>query len=110
MAQGAEVAPLGYAVPAWVCEKNTPLVRAFLGAIRSQGGTPSFVFKTGTADLNVVGPVWNCPALVYGPGDSSLDHTPDEHIALDEYRRAVEVLSAALRNLTRAGAVAPARS
>ncbi len=94
-----DVEALGFAVPAWKCEKNTPLVRAFLGAIRAQGGAPSFVYKTGTADLNVVAPVWQCPAVVYGPGDSALDHTPHEHIALQEYRQSVAVLSAALRQL-----------
>jgi LysW-gamma-L-lysine carboxypeptidase len=97
----AEMVRVGYAVPAWGCEKNTPLVRAFLSGIRSQGGTPSFVYKTGTADLNIVAPVWKCPAVVYGPGDSALDHTPNEHISLDEYARAVDVLAAALRTLAK---------
>lgn len=94
-----EVRPQGYAVPAWACEKNSPLVRAFLNGIRSQGGEPRFVYKTGTADLNIVAPVWKCPALVYGPGDSSLDHTPKEHISLDEYGRSVMALVAALTHL-----------
>ena len=40
--------------------------------IRSQGGEPRFVYKMGTADLNIVAPVWKCPAIVFGPGDSSL--------------------------------------
>lgn len=96
---GAIVEPTGFAVPAWACEKNTPLVRAFLNGIRSQGGEPRFVYKTGTADLNIVAPVWKCPALVYGPGDSSLDHTPNEHIELEEYAKAVHVLSEALKKL-----------
>ncbi|MFN8402035.1 MAG: M20/M25/M40 family metallo-hydrolase [Anaerolineales bacterium] len=87
---------IGFAIPAWGCEKNTPLVRAFLSGIRSQGGEPRFVYKTGTADLNIVAPVWRCPAVVYGPGDSSLDHTPNEHIELAEYARAVDVLTNAL--------------
>jgi len=95
----AQLEQLGYAVPAWACEKNTRLVRAFLSGIRSQGGEPRFVYKTGTADLNIVAPVWNCPALVYGPGDSSLDHTPDEHISLEEYRKAVLVLRDSLKVL-----------
>jgi [amino group carrier protein]-lysine/ornithine hydrolase len=99
LAAGAEVERLGFALPAWQCEKNTPLVRAFLSAIRSTGGTPSFVYKTGTADLNIVAPTWGCPALVYGPGDSALDHTPDEHISLEEYARAVTTLQAALKAL-----------
>jgi LysW-gamma-L-lysine carboxypeptidase len=93
------VEPLGFASPAWVCEKNTPLVRAFLSGIRSQGGEPRFVYKTGTADLNIVAPVWKCPALVYGPGDSALDHTPNEHIALEAYSRSVQVLCSVLHNL-----------
>lgn len=99
IADDAIVEPAGFAVPAWACEKNTPLVRAFLSGIRSQGGEPRFVYKTGTADLNIVAPVWKCPALVYGPGDSNLDHTPQEHISLDEYRKSVFVLREALKRL-----------
>jgi len=91
---------VGYPVPAWECEKNSPLVRAFLNGIRQVGGTPRFVYKTGTADLNIVAPVWRCPALVYGPGDSALDHTPNEHLSLDEYKKAVSVLVGTLRKLT----------
>ncbi len=94
------VAQVGYPVPAWECEKNSPLVRAFLNGIRQEGGTPRFVYKTGTADLNVVAPVWRCPAVVYGPGDSSLDHTPNEHLSLDEYSKSVDVLVGTLRKLS----------
>lgn len=94
------IEPTGYAIPAWGCEKNTQLVRSFLSAIRSQGGEPRFVYKTGTADLNIVAPVWKCPAVVYGPGDSALDHTPNEHINLEDYQKAVSVLSTFLEKLT----------
>jgi len=97
---GSDVTPVGYALPAWKCEKNSLLVRALLSGIRSMGGEPSFVYKTGTADLNVVAPVWECPAVVYGPGDSVFDHTPNEHIELDDYRKAVNVMSTALDRLT----------
>ena len=91
---------VGFPVPAWKCEKNSQLVRSFLSGIRSQGGEPRFVYKTGTADLNIVAPVWKCPTVVYGPGDSALDHTPNEHINLDDYGKAVDVLTAALEKLT----------
>lgn len=91
---------LGHAVPAYQAGKNTPLVRAFLASIRAAGGQPGFLLKTGTADLNIVAPAWDCPALVYGPGDSALDHTPNERLSLGEYRRAVSVVEAALRRLT----------
>ncbi|HEY9529103.1 MAG TPA: [LysW]-lysine hydrolase [Anaerolineales bacterium] len=100
LAGGAIVEPVGFAIPAWACEKNTQLVRSFLGGIRSQGGEPRFVYKTGTADLNIVAPAWKCPVVVYGPGDSSLDHAPDEHIELADYARAVDVLSDVLGRLS----------
>jgi len=96
-----EVERVGFAVPAWGGEKNTKLVRSLLSGIRSEGGEPRFVYKTGTADLNIVAPVWKCPAVVYGPGDSSLDHTPKEHIDLEDYHKAVNVLIGALVNLSK---------
>lgn len=85
--------------PAYRAPKNTPLVRAFLAAIRAQGGTPAFALKTGTSDMNVVGPQWQCPILAYGPGDTALDHTPDERVSLAEYARAIETLAHALRGV-----------
>ena len=88
--------------PAFRASKNTPLVRAFLRAIRAEGGRPTFKLKTGTSDMNVVAPVWNCPIVAYGPGDSSLDHTPNEHIEAPEYLRAIDVLRRALNLLTKA--------
>ena len=86
-------------VPAYRCEKNTPLVRSLLAGVRAAGGTPRFKVKTGTADMNVVGPAWRCQMAAYGPGDSSLDHTPTEHISLTEYGRAIESLANALGEL-----------
>ncbi|MCK6580164.1 MAG: [LysW]-lysine hydrolase [Anaerolineae bacterium] len=84
---------------ACVAEKDTPLTRALRGAIRDEGGSPAFVHKTGTSDMNIVGRVWGCPIAAYGPGDSALDHTPQERIDLDEYLRAVRVLTRALERL-----------
>jgi len=103
IAEEARLEKLGFAVPAYRCEKNTVLVRAFLNGIRAEGGSPNFVFKSGTSDLNIVTPLWKIPALVYGPGDSALDHTPEERISLDEYRNSVSVLVAALKDLVRSG-------
>jgi LysW-gamma-L-lysine carboxypeptidase len=88
-----DIHPLGMTVNAYTCEKNTPIVRAFLHGIRENQGVPGFVYKTGTSDLNVVAPHWGCPAVVYGPGDSKLDHTPNEHISLEEYQKSVKILS-----------------
>jgi LysW-gamma-L-lysine carboxypeptidase len=85
--------------PAFRSPRTTPLAAAFLRAIRGQGGQPGFLHKTGTADMNVVGPAWGCPIVAYGPGDSRLDHTPDEHLELDAYQRAIAVLSDVLERI-----------
>ncbi len=100
LASGSEIEAASFAIPAYLGEKNTFLVRAFLASIRQEGGSPGFVLKTGTADLNIVAPAWGCPAVAYGPGDSALDHTSSEHISLEEYLRAVQVLQAVLTQLT----------
>ena len=77
-------------------------MRSFLAAIRAQevaGAKPAFLVKTGTSDMNVVAPIWRCPIVAYGPGDSALDHTPHEHLELDEYWKAVAILETSLREL-----------
>jgi LysW-gamma-L-lysine carboxypeptidase len=86
--------------PAWRGDRNNGLVRSFLAAIRTHAPDvrPSLLSKTGTSDMNVVGPAWPCPVLAYGPGDSALDHTPQEHINLDEYWRSIQVLESAIGN------------
>jgi LysW-gamma-L-lysine carboxypeptidase len=70
-----------------------------IASLRDEGVAARFVVKTGTSDMNLVGPAWRCPILTYGPGDAGLDHTPNEHILLDDYLRAVRVLERALRML-----------
>jgi [amino group carrier protein]-lysine/ornithine hydrolase len=79
--------------------KDTLLTRAFRVAMRARGITPQLTLKTGTADMNVVAPLWGCPILAYGPGDSTLDHTPTERLELDEYLTAIVVLRDALERL-----------
>ncbi|MCZ6596551.1 MAG: [LysW]-lysine hydrolase [Planctomycetota bacterium] len=82
--------------PAWTSPRTTPLARAFQRAIRFRDGEPRFKHKTGTSDMNVLGPAWGCPIGAYGPGDSKLDHAPEEHLVLAEYERAIAVLSRVL--------------
>jgi LysW-gamma-L-lysine carboxypeptidase len=92
----------GIPLNAFRVEKSTPVVGALLSGIRSLGGDPSFSLKLGTSDLSIVGPAWNCPMAVYGPGDSTLDHTPGECISLEEYGKAAAVLVGVLKRLTAA--------
>lgn len=79
--------------------KQTPLVPPFLRAIRAAGGSPRFTLKLGTSDMTIVGPAWGCPMVTYGPGDASLDHTPEERIDLADYGRAIQVLRDVLVSL-----------
>lgn len=84
---------------AYRSERTCPLVAPFLSSIRAAAGTPRMKVKTGTSDMNVVGPAWNCPIVAYGPGDASYDHTPDEQIVLAEVEKAVEILSMAIERI-----------
>jgi N-acetyl-ornithine/N-acetyl-lysine deacetylase len=84
---------------AFQATRATSLSRAFISAIRAVGGQPVFKHKTGTSDMNVVGPVWGRNIVAYGPGDSHLDHTPQEHIQISEYIQAIDVLAMVLREL-----------
>jgi LysW-gamma-L-lysine carboxypeptidase len=81
---------------AYRASRSTPLARAFVKAIYGEGGRAGFQLKSGTSDMNVVGPAWQRPILAYGPGEAALDHAPHEHLDLDEYQRAIRVLTAVL--------------
>jgi LysW-gamma-L-lysine carboxypeptidase len=84
------------ACSAWQSGKNDPCATAFIRAIREVGGKPGYLRKTGTADMNVVAPIWQGPIIAYGPGDSSLDHTAHEHVSIEEFGKGVDTLIAAL--------------
>jgi LysW-gamma-L-lysine carboxypeptidase len=79
--------------------RGSRVARGLARAIAAEGGRPRYTSKTGTCDLNVVWPAWRCDAAVYGPGDSSLDHTPRESIDVDDLRRGTAVLRRALLGL-----------
>lgn len=84
-----------------VSPRNDPVVRALSAGVRSIGSRPRPKHKTGTADFNVVAPHWGCPIAAYGPGDSLLDHTPKEHLLLEEFHRSIDVLTYAVQALWR---------
>ncbi|MER3483478.1 MAG: acetyl-lysine deacetylase [Meiothermus sp.] len=94
-----ELSFFGAEIP-YVGPKDTALTRALRVAIRQSGGEPVFKYKTGTADMNVVAPHWCVPMVAYGPGDSQLDHTPNEHVLVPEFLKAIEVLRGGLERLS----------
>ncbi len=79
--------------------RSNPAVRCLSAAIRRHGAVPRHKLKTGTSDMNTVAEQWRVPMAAYGPGDSALDHGEDERIGIDEYLRAIAVLTAALDEL-----------
>lgn len=84
---------------AYRSDRNSQLARAFRRAIREQGLKPRLKLKTGTSDMNVIASTWDLPMLAYGPGDSALDHRPDEHLNLEEYKKAITILASTFKNL-----------
>lgn len=85
---------------AHLSDRNDAVVRALSNSIRTLGHRPRPKQKTGTADMNVVAPIWNCPIAAYGPGDSSLDHTPHEHLILEEFESSIKVLTETIESLS----------
>ncbi|WIV68427.1 [LysW]-lysine hydrolase [Natrialbaceae archaeon AArc-T1-2] len=71
---------------------RTEVARAFRVAIREVGDEPRLLRKTGTSDMNVYAGAWDCPMVTYGPGNSELDHAPDERLSLSAYDRSIAVL------------------
>ncbi len=81
-------------IPPWLGTPRCGLARAFRAAIREAGGEPRHVRKTGTCDANLFAAAWDCPVVTHGPGDSSLDHAPDERLPLPAFDRSLSVLTA----------------
>jgi LysW-gamma-L-lysine carboxypeptidase len=72
--------------------KASPLVHVLSSSVRKVLNKPAtLLHKTGTGDMNILGKAMNLPIVTYGPGDSHLDHTLDEHIEIKEYLDAIEV-------------------
>lgn len=60
---------------------------------------PRFVRKTATCDMNTLAQSWDIPMVVYGPGDSDLDHADDEHIERRDFLTGVSILTTTLTSL-----------
>ena len=87
-------------IPPHLGDPRSPVAGALRAGIRAAGGEPTHLRKTGTADSNLYAAEWGVPVATYGPGDSSLDHAPDERLPLAEFDRAVSVLKTACEQLT----------
>ena len=86
-------------IPPVMASPRTPVAGALRAGIRDAGGDPTHLRKTGTSDANIYAGAWDCPVATYGPGDSNLDHAPDERIDLAAFDRGVDVLTTAADRL-----------
>ena len=96
---GAGALTLEEVIPAVLFSRTSPVARAMSRAIRKFDLKPRVKVKTGTCDMNVVCQRWHAEMIAYGPGDSSLDHTAEERINLEEFWMATCILKSALENL-----------
>lgn len=87
-------------IPPLLGDPRSPVAAALRAGIRGAGGEPTHLRKSGTADANLFAEKWDVPVATYGPGDSSLDHAPDERLPLAEFDDAVAVLTTACTQLT----------
>ncbi|MEM2099337.1 MAG: M20/M25/M40 family metallo-hydrolase [Candidatus Bathyarchaeia archaeon] len=86
---------------AFEVDKNSLLVKAMSYAIRKVTQKPATLLrKTGTGDMNILGRAMNIPIVTYGPGNSHLDHTKDEHIDIREYLAGIEVYKETILKLS----------
>lgn len=83
-------------------DKSSALVRSFMWAINRITLSPAVLTrKTGTGDVNAFAATVKRPMIAYGPGDSQLDHAPDEHVSLQDYFKAIQVCREGLEKLVR---------
>lgn len=80
---------------------NSLLVRSVAYAIRKvMNKQATLLRKTGTGDMNILGRAIAIPIVTYGPGDSHLDHTKDEHIDISEFLAGIEVYKKTILKLS----------
>jgi LysW-gamma-L-lysine carboxypeptidase len=86
--------------PYVISDKKSSLITLFRKGIEEETGEPPrLIKKTGTADLNVLGNEHpHIPMFAYGPGDSRLDHTNEEHIYFSDLHKAIRIMTQVLQD------------
>lgn len=97
----AKIEALDY-VKGYEINSNSFLVKAFIYAIRKVSGSQvSLLKKTGTSDMNILAETLNIPMVAYGPGDSTLDHTENEFININDFLTSIKIYEEALKFLVK---------
>ncbi len=73
--------------------KDTEVAIALKKAIEEvTKGEAKFLRKAGTNFMSIIARKFRIPVISYGPGDSTLDHTDDEHIDIKEFQTSIDIL------------------
>lgn len=79
-------------VEPFVADEDSALVKTLRKAIEETvGGPVKLLRKTGTGDMNLFAEKIKVPVATYGPGNSRLSHTSNEHIEIKEYLTSIQV-------------------
>jgi LysW-gamma-L-lysine carboxypeptidase len=82
-------------------DKKNPLVSAFSRMIYRKFREPVLLLKkSGAGDMSFYGNAFNIPVITYGPGESHLSHTKEEHIKIDDFLLSVEIIKDSIHHLT----------
>lgn len=82
-------------------DEDSLLVKCFLESIKEISGKDGRLLrKTGTADVNDFVRKFKISSVVYGPGNSRLDHTPIENVSVSEYLDSIKIIANVLKKLT----------
>jgi succinyl-diaminopimelate desuccinylase len=80
--------------PPIISNLDHPHVRDFLDAVnRPAGSSAELTLAPYYTDAGAIVPALNIPVVIYGPGDISQAHQPDEYLALDSLYEALDVLA-----------------
>ena len=81
-------------------DPDSKLVRAFVDSVRKVKGRECRLSrKSGTADVNDFVRRFRTPSVVYGPGNSKLDHTTMENVAIEEFLDSVDMVATVMKKL-----------
>ena len=74
-------------------DKETQLAQNLKNAVENITKTEAkFLRKSGTNFMAIIGNRLQIPVISYGPGDPNLDHTPHEHIEVNQFKQSIDVL------------------
>ncbi|MEM1586232.1 MAG: M20/M25/M40 family metallo-hydrolase [Candidatus Bathyarchaeia archaeon] len=85
------------AVEPYIADRRNIVIKSLKEAIFEEtGGEARLIRKTGTGDMNIFGLRLKVPVATYGPGESSLSHTYNEYISIQEYLVSIKVYKRAV--------------